>query len=152
MIRKTMDLVEAARSIVARRRELSLCDVHSDDDAAHRSRHIATILPAKCRYHARVSAQCSRVRSVLSCRIRRQPKFADLLRQPGQPPRIVLNRGLSMRNIGHGCDPGRDRRLTDIEGPANTPRRALPILCRSIFQSLQAAPPRTPTRSYAPAA
>ena len=34
--------------------------------------------------------------------------------------RIVLGRGLSMRDIGHGCDPGRDRGLTDIEGPANT--------------------------------
>ena len=49
-----------------------------------------------------------------------QPKFADLLPQPGQPPRIVSSRSLSMRDIGHGCDPGRDRGLTDIEGPANT--------------------------------
>jgi hypothetical protein len=51
---------------------------------------------------------------------RGQPKFADLLRQPGQPPRIMSSRGLSMRDIGYGCDPGRDRGLTDIEGPANT--------------------------------
>ena len=29
-----------------------------------------------------------------------QPKFGDLLRQPRQPPRIVLSRGLGMRNIG----------------------------------------------------